>query len=190
MGNQTVRERDIEHENSTMDALFELLSSASIPYPVVSGGNTPAAFASHRFHGLTEIRPGTYVFNDRNTVDAESAEFANCALTVLVTVISTSTSHRAIIDSGSKTLSSDPLLSGNRLGYGYVLGHPEFELQELSEEHGHLTIPGSSTIKIGDRLRVIPNHVCTCINLHDRVFVVEGEQVVDQWKVAGRGKVA
>jgi len=71
-----------------------------------------------------------------------------------------------------------------------VLGHPEFELQELSEEHGHLTIPDSSTIKIGDRLRVIPNHVCTCINLHDRVFVVEGEQVVDQWKVAGRGKVA
>jgi len=190
MGNQTIREHDIECENETMDALFELLGSASIPYPVVSGGNTPAAFASHRFHGLTEIRPGTYVFNDRNTVDAESAEFANCALTVLVTVISTSTSHRAIIDSGSKTLSSDPLLSGNRLGYGYVLGHPEFELQELSEEHGHLTIPGSSTIKIGDRLRVIPNHVCTCINLHDRVFVVEGEQVVDQWKVAGRGKVA
>src|SRR5207244_3991180 len=85
MSNQTIREHDIECENETMDALFELLGSASIPYPVVSGGNTPAAFASHRFHGLTEIRPGTYVFNDRNTVDAESAEFANCALTVLVT---------------------------------------------------------------------------------------------------------
>jgi len=190
MGDQTIRERDIERENETMDALFELLGSASIPYPVVSGGNTPAAFASHRFHGLTEIRPGTYVFNDRNTVDAESAEFANCALTVLVTVISTSDSQRAIIDSGSKTLSADPLLSGDRLGYGYVLGHPEFKLQELSEEHGHLTISGSSTINIGDRFKVIPNHVCTCINLHDRVFVVEGEQVVDQWKVAARGKVA
>ena len=190
MGNQTIRERDIERENETMDTLFELLDFASIPYPVVSGGNTPAALVSHRFHGLTEIRPGTYVFNDRNTVDAESAEFANCALTVLVTVISRSDSQRAIIDSGSKTLSADPLLSGDRLGYGYVLGHPEFKLQELSEEHGHLTISGSSTIKIGDRLRVIPNHVCTCINLHDRVFVVEGEQVVDQWKVAARGKVA
>ena len=190
MGNQTIREHDIEHENVTMDVLFELLSSASIPYPVVSGGNTPAAFASHRFHGLTEIRPGTYVFNDRNTVDAESAEFANCALTVLVTVVSTSASQRAIIDSGSKTLSADPLLSGDRLGYGYVLGHPEFKLEDLSEEHGHLTISSNSTINIGDRLRVVPNHVCTCINLHDRVFVVEGEQVVDQWKVAARGKVA
>jgi D-serine deaminase-like pyridoxal phosphate-dependent protein len=190
MGNQTIREHDIEHENVTMDALFELLGSASISYPVVSGGNTPAAFASHRFHGLTEIRPGTYVFNDRNTVDAESAEFADCALTVLVTVVSTSASRRAIIDSGSKTLSADPLLSGDRLGYGYVLGHPEFKLEDLSEEHGHLTIPSNSTISIGDRLSVVPNHVCTCVNLHDCVFLVEGEQVVDQWKVAARGKVA
>jgi D-serine deaminase-like pyridoxal phosphate-dependent protein len=190
MGNQTIREHDIEHENVTMDALFELLGSASISYPVVSGGNTPAAFASHRFHGMTEIRPGTYVFNDRNTVDAESAEFADCALTVLVTVVSTSASRRAIIDSGSKTLSADPLLSGDRLGYGYVLGHPEFKLEDLSEEHGHLTIPSNSTISIGDRLSVVPNHVCTCVNLHDCVFLVEGEQVVDQWKVAARGKVA
>jgi D-serine deaminase-like pyridoxal phosphate-dependent protein len=82
------------------------------------------------------------------------------------------------------------LLSGDRLGYGYVLGHPEFKLEDLSEEHGHLTIPSGSKINIGDRLRVIPNHACTCINLHDRVFVVEGEQVVDEWKVAARGKVA
>jgi D-serine deaminase-like pyridoxal phosphate-dependent protein len=189
MGNGIIREQDIEHENETMDALFDLLGSASIPYPVVSGGNTPAAFVSHRFHGLTEIRPGTYVFNDRNTVDAESAAFDDCALTVLVTVVSRSASQRAIIDSGSKTLSADPLLSGDRLGYGYVLGHPELKLEELSEEHGHLSVPADSTIKIGDRLRVIPNHVCTCINLHDRVFVVEGEHVVDEWKVAARGKV-
>jgi D-serine deaminase-like pyridoxal phosphate-dependent protein len=190
MGDQTIREQDIERENETMDTLFELLGSASIPYPVVSGGNTPAAFASHRFHGLTEIRPGTYVFNDRNTVDAESAEFVNCALTVLVTVVSTSASERAVIDAGSKTLSADRLLSGERLGYGYVLGHSELKLDALSEEHGHLSILGSSTINIGDRLRVIPNHVCTCINLHDRIFVVDGEDVVDEWKVAARGRVA
>ena len=190
MGNQTIREQDIESENTVMDALFALLGSASIPYPVVSGGNTPAAFVSHCFHGLTEIRPGTYVFNDRNTVDAESAEFEDCALTVLATVVSAGGSQRAIVDSGSKTLSADPLLSGERLGYGYVFGHPEFRLKALSEEHGHLSVPSGSTIKVGDRLRIIPNHVCTCINLHDSVFLVEGEQVVDQWKVAARGRVA
>jgi D-serine deaminase-like pyridoxal phosphate-dependent protein len=190
MGTRTIREQDIQRENETMDALFELLDSASIPYPVVSGGNTPAAFASHLFHGLTEIRPGTYVFNDRNTVDAESAVFADCALTVLTTVVSRRASQRAIIDAGSKTLSADPLLSGDRQGYGYLLQHPELKLEELSEEHGHLTIPGDSTIRIGDRLRVIPNHVCPCINLHDRAYVTEGEQVVDEWRVAARGKVA
>lgn len=190
MGNQKIREQDIKRENETMDALFELLDSASILYPVVSGGNTPAAFASHRFHGLTEIRPGTYVFNDRNTVDAESAQFEDCALTVLVTVVSRSASQRAIIDAGSKTLSADRLLSGDQRGYGYVVKHPELKLEELSEEHGHLSVPGDSSIRIGDRLRVIPNHVCPCINLHDRVYVTEGEHVVDEWRVAARGKVA
>jgi len=190
MGNRTIREQDIQRENETMDALFQLLDSASIPHAVVSGGNTPAAFSSHRFHGLTEIRPGTYVFNDRNTVDAESAEFADCALTVLVTIVSRSASQRAIIDAGSKTLSADRLLSGDQRGYGYVVEHPELKLEELSEEHGHLSIPGESTIKIGERLRVIPNHVCPCINLHDRVYVIEGDKVVDEWQVAARGKVA
>lgn len=190
MGNKTIREHDIERENETMDALFELLDSTSIPYPVVSGGNTPAAFASHRFHGLTEIRPGTYVLNDRNTVDAESAELADCTLTVLVTVVSRKASERAIVDAGSKTLSADRLLSGDQQGYGYVLEHPELKLEELSEEHGHLAIPRDSTIRIGDRLRVIPNHVCTCINLHDRVYVVEGERVIEEWRITARGKVA
>ena len=190
MGNQAIREQAISRENETMDALFELLDSASVPYPVVSGGNTPAAFESHLFRGLTEIRPGTYVFNDRNTVDAKSAEFDDCALTVLATVVSRCTSQRAIIDAGSKTLSADPLLSGDRRGCGYVPGHPEFKLEELSEEHGHLSIPGHSKIRIGDRLRVVPNHVCTCVNLHDRAFVVDGEQVVDQWEIAARGKVS
>jgi len=190
MGNRKIREQDIKRENETMDALFELLDFASIPYPVVSGGNTPAAFASHRFHGLTEIRPGTYVFNDRNTVDAESAQFDDCALTVLVTVVSRSASQRAIIDAGSKTLSADRLLSGDQRGYGYVLKHPELKVEELSEEHGHLSIPGYSTIRIGDRLKVIPNHVCPCVNLHDRVYVTEGEHVIDEWQVAARGKVA
>ncbi len=66
MGNQKLREHDIARENHTLDALFELLNSASIPYPVVSGGNTPAAFVSHRFHGLTEIRPGTYLCIQRS----------------------------------------------------------------------------------------------------------------------------
>ncbi|MGB8479127.1 MAG: alanine racemase [Acidobacteriaceae bacterium] len=189
MGNRKIRELDLALENAKLDRLFALLDIAGIPYPVVSGGNTPAAFESHQFHGVTEIRPGTYVFNDRNTVDAESASYADCAVTVLTTVVSTSVPHRAIIDAGSKTLAADTLLSGDRKYFGYVQDHPELLLEDLSEEHGHLFIPENSRIEVGHRLRIIPNHVCPCVNLHDRVFVVSGDQVVDQWKVAARGKV-
>jgi D-serine deaminase-like pyridoxal phosphate-dependent protein len=189
MGNRKIREQAIPIENAKIDRLLALLDSSGIPYPLVSGGNTPAAFQSHQFHGVTEIRPGTYVFNDRNTVDAESASYTDCAVTVLATVVSTSVSHRAIIDAGSKTLAADALLSGDRKYFGYVQDHQEFLLEDLSEEHGHLIIPEDSEIEVGDRLRIIPNHVCPCMNLHDQVFAVRGDQVVDQWKVAARGKV-
>ena len=189
-GVQEARDRGIAAENANLERLFALLDAAGIPYPVVSGGNTPAAFESHLFHGVTEIRPGTYVFNDRNTVDAESVSYADCAATVLTTVVSTSVPGRAILDSGSKTLTSDLSGFGDRKYFGHIQDHPDFLLEGLSEEHGHMAVPENSGVKVGDRLRVVPNHVCPCINLHDRVFVVSGEQVVDEWKVAARGKVA
>ncbi|MEO6924645.1 MAG: alanine racemase [Bryocella sp.] len=189
LGSREIREQDIPLENGKLDRLFSLLDSAGIPYPVVSGGNTPAAFQSHRFHGVNEIRPGTYAFNDRNTVEAESTSYADCAATVLTTVVSTSVSRRAIIDAGSKTLASDTLHSGDQKYFGYIQDHPELLLEGLSEEHGHLIVPSNSQIKVGDRLRVIPNHICTCINLHDQVFIVTGEQVIDRWEISARGKV-
>jgi D-serine deaminase-like pyridoxal phosphate-dependent protein len=189
MGDRRSREKDIEAENRQLDRLFSVLDGAGIPFPVVSGGNTPAAFESHRFHGVTEIRPGTYVFNDRNTVDAEAATFDDCAATVVTTVVSTSVQQRAIIDAGSKMFSGDQLLSGDRRHYGYVVGKPGLILEDLSEEHGHLFVKGDERVRIGDRIRVVPNHVCPCINLQDRVYIVAGEQVLDEWDVAGRGRV-
>lgn len=190
MGNRKIREQDIATENIGLDRLYALLDSNGIPHPVVSGGNTPAAFQSHRFHGVTEIRPGTYVFNDRNTVDAESATYSDCAVTVLATVVSTSVPGKAIIDAGSKTLSADSLLSGERKHFGYIQNRPELILEDLSEEHGHITIPSECKLKIGDRFRIVPNHVCPCINLHDRAFAISGERIEGQWTIAGRGKVA
>src|SRR6185312_12485758 len=190
VGTRATRLEDIARENERLDRLYSLLDSAGIPYPVVSGGNTPAAFESHRFHGVTEIRPGTYVFNDRNTVDAESVSFSDCAATVLTTVVSTSVPGRGIIDAGSKTLTFDTLHAGKRKHYGYIADHPECTIENLSEEHGHLAIPGDSQVRLGDRLRVIPNHICPCINLQDEVYVASGNRVIDRWRVAGRGKSA
>jgi D-serine deaminase-like pyridoxal phosphate-dependent protein len=190
MGNRVSREHAIETENSQLDRLIELLNAAAVPLLVVSGGNTPVAFESHRFHCVTEIRPGTYVFNDRNTVDAEAATYTDCAATVMSTVVSTNVHGRAIIDAGSKMLSGDTLLSGERKHFGFVQGHPDLILDDLSEEHGHLLLGADLRLRVGDRLRVVPNHICPCINLQDRVYLVSGEQVVAEWKVAGRGMVS
>jgi D-serine deaminase-like pyridoxal phosphate-dependent protein len=190
MGTKATREHEIPAESLQLDRLYRLLDAADIPYPIVSGGNTPAAFESHRFHGVTEIRPGTYVFNDRNTVDAEAAAYSDCAAAVLTTVVSAGATGRAIIDAGSKTLTADPLESGQQRHHGCIQGHPHLVLEGLSEEHGHVKVTNSSSITVGERLRVIPNHICPCINLHDSVYIVSGETVVDQWKVAARGRVA
>lgn len=189
MGDRESRERDIAHENAELDRLYAMLDAAGLPHTLVSGGNTPAAFESHRFHGVTEIRPGTYVFNDRNTVDAQAALYADCAATVLATVVSTSVPGKAMLDAGSKTLSADTLLSGGRKNFGYVLNQPELVLEDLSEEHGHLAFSGPPSLKVGDLVRIVPNHICPCINLHDRVFVISDDNVVDQWRVLARGHV-
>jgi D-serine deaminase-like pyridoxal phosphate-dependent protein len=187
MGDRESRELEIACENAELERLYAMLDAAGLPHTLVSGGNTPAAFESHRFHGVTEIRPGTYAFNDRNTVDAQAALYADCAATVLATVVSTSVPGKAMVDAGSKTLSADGLLSGGMKDFGYVLNQPELVLENLSEEHGHLAFNRALPVKVGDMVRIVPNHICPCINLHDCVFVVSGDEVVDQWRVPARG---
>jgi D-serine deaminase-like pyridoxal phosphate-dependent protein len=189
MGDPDSRIAAIAHENEQLDALYALLAAAGIDHSKVSGGNTPAALQSHEFHSLTEIRPGTYALQDRDMVDAGAASFADCALSVLTTVVSTSVANRAIIDAGSKTLSADGLLSGAKMHFGYIVGFPDLRLEDLSEEHGHILLGEGRELSVGHRLRIIPNHVCTCVNLHDRMFVVDGEEVVDSWRIECRGKV-
>ena len=189
MGDRESREPAVAAENEKLDRLYNLLDEAGVPYPIVSGGNTPAAYDSHRFHGVTEIRPGTYVFNDRNTVDAQAATYSDCAATVLATVVSTSVQQRAIIDAGSKMFSGDQLLSGEQKYFGYVQGRPDLIIDDLSEEHGHLRLAAVGSVRLGDRIRVVHNHICPSVNLQDKVYVVSGDQVVDEWAVTGRGMV-
>jgi D-serine deaminase-like pyridoxal phosphate-dependent protein len=98
--------------------------------------------------------------------------------------------RRAIIDAGSKMFSSDTLLSGSKTGCGYVLEHPEVTLFALDEEHGFLDITGSShRFRVGEVLTVIPNHVCTCVNMQNEVFLLRDGGMAGEWVVAGRGKV-
>lgn len=174
--------------NDLLSRSVEKLEQAGIPVSTVSGGSTPTALEGHLFYRVDEIRPGMYIFNDRSMVGIGVAGVDDCALSVITTVVSTSVSGRAIIDGGSKTFSSD--LSGAGPGFGLIKADPDAGLERLSEEHGHLNISSSAhTYRVGERLAIIPNHVCTTVNMHNRIYGVRGERVETLWEVAGRGKV-
>ena len=165
-------------------------AEARMPVPIVSGGSTPSAYVSHEIPGITEIRPGTYAYNDLNTFYQGACGLEDCAARVVATVVSTAVPGRAMIDAGSKTLSSDALGSGPKTGHGHVVEAPDAKLIKLNEEHGHLDITGSARrFRVGEVVTVIPNHVCTCVNMHDEVFLLRNEEVVGCWRVAARGKI-
>jgi D-serine deaminase-like pyridoxal phosphate-dependent protein len=188
-GSVEERKREIEKVALCVEQAVGAFQEIGMPLEIVSGGSTPAAEFSHAISGLTEIRPGTYVFNDMNTYYQGACRLDDCAARVVTTVISTAVSGQAVIDAGSKTLSQDASSAGPKTGSGYIVEAPEVPLFRLNEEHGYLrTETSSRQFKIGDVLTVIPNHVCTCINLHDEVFLTRNEQVVGSWKVAARGK--
>jgi len=150
----------------------------------VSGGSTATYPHSHEL-GLTEARPGNYVFLDRG----ETADLDRCALTVLATVVSTSVPGRAVVDAGTKTLSEAGPPRDLR-GYGAVVGHANVQVVALNEEHGYLDVRDCDHVwRVGDRVRMIPNHACTCVNLHDRLVLVRDAEVVDEVSVITRGMV-
>ena len=168
----------------------DLFAKAGIPLEVFSGGSTPSAFLSEKMPGVNEIRPGTYIFNDVTTVGTGACTLADCAASVLVTVVSTAVPGKAMIDGGSKTFSSDRLRTGKAAGFGHIVEDPAAVLAGFSEEHGHVDLTGSKKRhRVGDRVRVVPNHVCAMINLHDEIYGVRGENVEVIWKVEGRGKI-
>lgn len=176
--------------NDLLDRVREAFAREELPLAVVSGGSTPTAYESDLFHGVNEVRPGMYIFNDRTTAGISACSLSDCALSVLVTVVSTSVAGRAIVDGGSKTFSSDRYQAGDASGFGLVKEDHSAEIEKLSEEHGHLNIRKSERrYRVGERLTVIPNHVCTTVNLHDQVYGVRDERVEVVWQVEGRGKV-
>ncbi len=179
----------LELLNADLSAALEALDIEGVMPAVVSGGSTPTAWRSHEIAGLTEMRPGTYVYNDRTTAEIGACEWADCALTVLATVVSTAVTGQAVIDAGAKALGREPLRADGGDGFGSLLGRPEVFVRAMSEEHGILELGKSDwTPRVGELVRVIPNHVCIVVHLNDRVHGVRGEQVELSWPVAARGR--
>ena len=167
-----------------------VLRRAGLEPRIVSGGSTPTLFHSHRIRELTEIRPGTYIFNDRNTVAAGACTFDDCAASILVTVVSTARPGQVIVDGGSKTFSSDRHLAPPEATFGYLVEAPEAVFTKMNEEHGYIDVRRAGReFSVGDRLRIIPNHICTAMNLHEAVYGIRGETVEQIWKVEARGKL-
>jgi D-serine deaminase-like pyridoxal phosphate-dependent protein len=169
---------------------LEAFAAARLPVEIVSGGSTPSAEFSGDISGLTEIRPGTYIFNDLNTFYQGACGLEDCAARVITTVVSTAVPGHAIVDAGSKTLSSELLGAGPQTGYGRVVEVPDAPLIKLNEEHGYLDITATEhQFRVGEVVNLIPNHVCSCVNMHDEAFLVRNQEVVGSWRVAARGKI-
>ena len=174
----------ISEVNAWLDEAKTRIIANGIECPVVSCGNSPDLELWHKAPVVTEHRAGTYIYCDRNMILQGVATEDNCALTVLVTVVSTPTKTRAVIDAGSKALTSDLSL---KPGYGLIVGHPGLDISALSEEHGHITSDQPHRLQVGQRLRIIPNHVCPVSNLFDKVHFVRGEKYDQPVSVAARG---
>ena len=172
-----------------LGAIINALDDAGLRPPVVSGGSTPAGYRMHEVAGITEIRPGTYVYNDRATAEIGACHWDDCALTVLATVVSTAVPGQAVIDAGSKALGREPLPDGVERGFGALLDRPEVTVARMSEEHGILDLSRTSWRPVvGDRVRVVPNHVCIVVHGNDVVFGMRDDVVETSWPVAARGR--
>ena len=162
----------------------DLIERRGLPIGTVSVGGTPTMWASGGLRPVVnEYRVGTYVFNDRNTVASGAAALDDVALAIVATVVSRRDS-RAILDAGSKALSSDAAAEG---GFGVVLEAPSSRLEQLNEEHGYLALAGGDDLELGQQVRIVPNHVCVAVNLCDELVGVRDGRVELRWPVA-RGR--
>jgi D-serine deaminase-like pyridoxal phosphate-dependent protein len=180
---------DLAVLDGRLRAAVQALERAGLRPSVVSGGSTPTAMRSHEIGELTEIRPGTYVFNDRLTWQAGACEWDDCALTVLATVVSTAVPGQAVIDAGSKALGREPGVSAED-GYAALLDRPEVSVQRLSEEHGILDLRQTDwRPEIGEQVRLVPNHGCIVVHLHEIIHGVRGSGIETNWPVTARGRL-
>jgi D-serine deaminase-like pyridoxal phosphate-dependent protein len=178
--------------------LAALVGGDGVLVEEISVGATPTARYSLRQPGITELRPGNYIYYDRTQVGLGAAAWSDCALTVLARVVSRPAADRIVLDCGSKTLTNDLARAfGSAPGYGAVLQSLDADtpdegllVERLSEEHAVVkALGGESPLQPGDLVRVVPNHSCVVSNLMDAVWVVDGADVVDQLEVSARGRI-
>lgn len=180
------------HSESKVEAFFATtqghLKTLGILCPILSNGGTPSLFSAHLVPSATEHRAGTYIYSDRAMANAGHGTLDDCAMHLLATVVSRPTPDRAILDAGSKALTSDLL---GFTDYGHIIDYPEAIITGLSEEHGTVDLSKVTGPRpqIGDKVRIIPNHTCVVSNLFDFITFHRNGVVTRVETVAARGLV-
>ncbi len=183
-------------ETEILTGLAARLRETGVVVEEISVGSTPTASFAPSQRGITEMRPGNYVFLDRTQVGLGAATFGNCALFIVASVVSRPAPDRVILDCGSKTLTSDGARGFAEMpGYGLVFmasdedtPEPSIVIERLSEEHATCRVPPDSPLRPGDRVRVLPNHACTVANLMDRLWLADDQGALAPLPVAARGR--
>jgi D-serine deaminase-like pyridoxal phosphate-dependent protein len=172
-------EQVARHEAAVMGQVRADLERAGHEVSVVSAGSSLTARYLSAADGITEIRPGTYIYNDLRTLACWSCTYDEIAATMLATVVSAD-GARLTVDAGSKTLtaSADPAY-----GTGHLRGWPDSTFTRLSEEHGVLNVPGEPGFRVGDRVQILPIHICVWSDLQPEVYGVRGGEVVERIRV-------
>ena len=183
------QDEKLETLNGQLQEALRQLEAAGHKPGIVSGGSTPTAFRTHDLQGLTEFRPGTYVYQDRSSVSLGTCDRDDCAFTVLATVVSNAVPGQAVVDAGSKALGREPRDLDPDGGYGELLDRPEVTVKSMSEEHGILDLSRTSwKPSVGEQVRIIPNHVCIVTHLNDTIVGIRNGVVVERYSVDARGR--
>ena len=180
------KKRGAEKMNSFFSEAKRLIEAKGLKVGIFSIGGSPEMWNAHQVLLATEYRIGTYLYNDKSLISAGACGIKDCAMTILATVVSTPTVNRAVIDAGSKALTSDLV---NLIGHGYIVGYPNLNISNLSEEHGCITSEGPTELQVGQKLRIIPNHACVVSNMFDHVILKHKEKSYIKQLVKARGKV-
>ena len=169
----------------------QLLRDLGVQIDTVSIGATPSLMHGEILEGITEIRPGTYIFMDVGQGSAIN-DFSRCAATVLTTVISKPTEERIVLDAGAKSLTSQNRVEGicTTYGYGLVKNSHDVRLSGVFDEHGLIyNQEYRKAIQVGDKIEVIPNHICPTCNLYDTAYIVSKGQFLREIPILCRGKL-
>ena len=163
------------------------IEECGIACPVVSSGGSPDMWHARSHNGtITEYRAGTYIFNDRSLVERATCAWEDCAGRVVATVVSVPSEGRAIIDAGSKILTTDLL---GLEGFGHVVGHPQSRIAGLNEEHGTILCGPDDRFEVGEQVNIVPNHICVVANMVDNAWLERKTGGMSVLTIDARGKL-